>query len=151
MKMEEILIAPCGMNCGICSSYLAMKNDLRRRGIMRTYCAGCRPRDKQCAFLKKKCALLMGGRVRFCYECADFPCLSLRHLDKRYRTQYRMSMVENLTDIKEHGMAEFLAKEEKKWRCPDCGAVVCCHNGICFACGLEKLKSKKKRYRWSDD
>ena len=30
--MEEVLIAPCGMNCGFCSSYLAMKNDLKSTG-----------------------------------------------------------------------------------------------------------------------
>jgi hypothetical protein len=29
--MEEKLIAPCGMNCGVCVSYLAMKNDLNKQ------------------------------------------------------------------------------------------------------------------------
>jgi hypothetical protein len=149
--MEEILIAPCGMNCALCAGYLARKNDLKRAGIMKSYCAGCRPRGKNCAFMKKKCDLLGDGRVQYCYECMEFPCRRLQQLDERYRTHYRMSMIENLEYIKEHGMKMFLDKEAEKWRCPECGGVICCHNGICFSCGLEKLKNKKKRYRWEDD
>ena len=149
--MEEVLIAPCGMNCAVCSGYLAFKNDLRSQGIMRSYCAGCRPRGKNCAFLKKKCDLLGKGQVKYCYECPDFPCQTLKHLDKRYRTNYRMSMIENLEYIRDKGVAKLLKKESKKWRCPNCGGVICCHNGICFQCGVELLKAKKKRYRWEED
>jgi hypothetical protein len=149
--MEEVLIAPCGMNCAVCSAYLAMKHDLKKSGIMRMYCAGCRPRGKNCAFMKKSCDRLGNGLVKYCYECPDFPCPRLKRLDKRYRTFYRMSMVENLEYIKENGVKKFLEREEAKWRCPECGGVVCCHNGICFSCGLEKLKNKKRRYRWEDD
>jgi hypothetical protein len=61
-----------------------------------------------------------------------------------------MSMVENLKYIKENGIAKLLEREEEKWQCPDCGGVICCHNGICFSCGLEKLKNKKKKYRWEE-
>jgi hypothetical protein len=150
--MEEILIAPCGMNCGVCSGYLAMKYDVKSKGIKMPYCAGCRPRNKQCAFLKKRCEILLNERVEYCFECESYPCECLTHIDKRYfLSQFRMSMIENLEYIKEHGMEKFLKKEENKWRCPECGGVICCHNGICYNCGLEKLKNKKKLYRWEDD
>jgi hypothetical protein len=145
--MEEILIAPCGMNCALCGNYRAMKNDLRKAGIFKAYCAGCRPRGKNCAFMKKNCELLGEGKVQFCFECPDFPCLRLKHLDKRYSTKYHMSMIENLNCIKEKGMDKFLKKEEKKWKCPKCGGVICCHNGICYTCELAKLKTKKKKYQ----
>ncbi len=62
-----------------------------------------------------------------------------------------MSMIENLEDIKENGIRQFLEKREATWKCPECGGVTCCHNGICFSCGLDLLKSKKKRYEWEDD
>jgi hypothetical protein len=149
--MKEELIAPCGINCAVCSAYLAMKNDLKKQGIGRMYCAGCRPRGKNCTFMKKNCELLGNGLVQFCYECGDFPCRRLKALDKRYRTFYHMSMIENLEFIKKEGIGQFLAKEETKWRCPDCGDVICCHSGVCYSCGIDKLKSKKKRYRWEDD
>jgi hypothetical protein len=150
-KMEEILVAPCGMNCALCAGYMAMKNDLKRTGVMKTYCAGCRPRGKNCAFMKKRCERLGNGLVKYCYECAEFPCRRLQQLDKRYRMLFRMSMIDNLQYIKEHGIKKFIEKEEKKWKCPECGGVICCHNGICYTCGLEKLKNKKKKYRWTDD
>jgi hypothetical protein len=146
MNMEEILIAPCGMNCALCYSYLAMKNDLKKKGVNQSYCAGCRPRGKNCAFMKKNCEKLGNGLVKYCFECADFPCRRLKHLDERYRTNYRMSMVENLEYIKKHGMKLFLEKEQQKWQCPECGRMICCHNGLCYHCKPDE--SKKVRKQW---
>ncbi|MGA3288914.1 MAG: DUF3795 domain-containing protein [Candidatus Bathyarchaeia archaeon] len=48
------LIAPCGMNCALCSGYLALKNDVKSKGVRMSYCTSCRPRNKNCSFLKKK-------------------------------------------------------------------------------------------------
>ena len=149
--INKALIAPCGMNCSICSAYLAKINSLKEKGIGRSYCAGCRPADKKCAFLKKKCDLLLNGIIEYCFQCKDFPCARLKHLDKRYRTNYRMSMIENLNFIKANGILKFLKLEEKRWKCEQCGGAICCHNGLCFKCDFTKLKSKKKRYKWEDD
>ncbi|MFC1942706.1 DUF3795 domain-containing protein [Chloroflexota bacterium] len=150
-KMDKELIAPCGMNCEICSGYLASKHDIKSEGIRMPCCAGCRPRDKKCAFLKKRCSLLLGNQVEYCYECESFPCTGLIHIDNRYKTLYRMSMIENLESIKTKGITEFLESEAERWKCPECGAVICCHNGICFNCGLEMLRNKKNQYRWEDE
>lgn len=149
MNKQE-LIAPCGMNCGVCSSYLAMKTDLKKKGFGKTYCAGCLPRGKKC-YYGKKCKRLGKGLVRFCYECDEFPCRLLKTLDKRYRTFYHMSMIENLEFIREHGIESFLEKEAVKWKCSECGGVICCHNGLCYTCSFEKLKQKQHRYRWEDN
>ncbi len=148
--MEEKLIAPCGMNCAICSGYLAAKHDVKNRGIRLSYCSGCRPRNKKCAFLKKTCSLLLTGGVKYCYECNNFPCKRLADLDQRYRSLYRMSMIENLQSIKANGMSHLLEQQEGKWKCPECGGVICCHNGICYNCGLDKLGQKKRKYRWEE-
>ncbi len=51
----------------------------------------------------------------FCYDCADFPCDRLRHLDKRYRTRYGMSEIENLEYIRDHGIERFLENERARW------------------------------------
>jgi hypothetical protein len=100
--MTEELIAPCGMNCGLCASYLAMKKDLKKQGFGKIYRAGCLPGGSNCHY-KRQCELLRNGLVRFCYECTDFPCRSLKILDKRYRTFYHMSMIENLEYMKRYG------------------------------------------------
>lgn len=132
--MNESLIAPCGMNCSLCISYQAMKNDLKKKGINRKYCEGCLPRGKNCTFMNSHCDLLGKGLVRFCFECRDFPCKRLKALDSRYRAKYHMSMIENLEFIKENGTVKFMETEAAKWRCPRCGEEICCHNGLCLHC-----------------
>ena len=71
------LIAPCGMNCGICMAYLREKNK----------CPGCREFNKnepvsiaKCKI--KNCASFKSSKSKFCFECAEFPCKNLKHLDK---------------------------------------------------------------------
>jgi len=145
------LIAPCGMNCSVCSRYLARKYDVRSKGVKMSYCAGCRPRDRKCALLKKRCDLLLNHSVRFCYECGTFPCRNLERIDARYQKDYRTSFIENLTFIKQHSLSAFMERENVKWRCSQCEGVLCCHNGVCFNCGVDILRTKKKLYRWEDE
>lgn len=147
--MEEKLIAPCGMNCALCISYQAGKMDLNKKGFKKSYCEGCLPRGNHCMFMKENCRLLGNGEIRFCYECKQFPCIRLKSLDKRYRTKYHMSMIENLKFIQNNGLESFLQREDEQWRCPECGGTVCCHNGLCLNCGLEALLHNKK-YRWNE-
>ncbi len=149
-EMKKELIAPCGMNCRLCIRYQFIKNDLNKKGFNKKYCSGCVPQGDNCTYMKNHCDLLGKGLVRFCYECEAFPCKRLKSLDKRYRTKYHMSMIENLELIKEYGMEEFLKKEEEKWRCPECVGVICCHNGLCLNCNLDTLRSNKK-YRWKEE
>jgi len=150
MAIDPKLISPCGMNCAICASYLAQRNDIKNKGVRMPYCVGCRPRNKNCAFLKKHCAKIAKGEVTFCFECDSFPCKNLITIDRRYRTRYRMSMIENLIFIKENGMEKFLEEQEKTWKCQTCGELLSCHNGLCFNCDLEKIRNKRQKYRWNE-
>ena len=79
----------------------------------------------------------MHNRVKYCYQCDNFPFDKLLHIEKGYKDNYKISFIENLEYIKEHGIEWFLEKEKKKRKYPECGGVVSCHNGICFDCGLE--------------
>ena len=69
----------------------------------------------------------------YCYQCDDFPCSLLQKLDDSYSSLYRMSMVENQKIMKKEGVKGLLLREEEKWKCPDCGGVISCHNDICFS------------------
>jgi hypothetical protein len=51
-------------------------------------------------------------------------------------------MIENLEFIKKYGIGRFLEEEAVKWRCSACGGVICCHNGLCYKCNLDKLRQK---------
>ncbi len=137
------LIAPCGMNCAICGAYLAWLNKTpKKKGII--YCEGCRPRNRQCALIKKKCRnsrRMIKGKIEFCYDCDFFPCEKLVHLDTRYRKNYSMSMIENLNEIRDEGLVEFIENQYEKYRCSKCEGLKSVHNGKCYHC--DKIKSWK--------
>lgn len=123
--MNEILIAPCGMNCSICIAYLRERNK----------CPSCRGSDVKKPITRVECKIKICKNLNtFCYECEKFPCDNLKHLDKRYRTKYNMSMIENLENIKKLGIEEFLKNEEIRWICTECGGTICVHKGVCFNC-----------------
>jgi nicotinamidase-related amidase len=125
------MIAPCGMNCGICSAYLRPKNR----------CSGCLalegPKQKYCTVCSiKTCAERSKGDT-FCFDCAKYPCAHLKHLDKRYRTRYGMSMIENQNRIRDLGLDGFMAVENTRWVCPSCGSPICIHTRLCYTCGAQ--------------
>jgi len=130
---EEIrLIAPCGMNCSLCIGFLRDKSK----------CNGCYTRsDYKPGYCKvcviKNCEQRETIPSGFCYECSKFPCRRLKQLDKRYRNKYHMSMLENLNDIKNHGIEAFINHENSRWKCPDCGARVSVHRSYCLNCHKE--------------
>jgi len=129
--MRPELIAPCGMNCGICIAYFGYRLDGNKRAKA---CIGCRPSGKKCAFIMKRCKYLPTKAVRFCFESGEFPCENLRKLDKRYRTKFRMSMLDNLEFIKKNGMEKFLNQQKEKYVCHECGGSICVHDGKCYSC-----------------
>jgi hypothetical protein len=126
------LIAPCGMNCILCMCYLRDKNT----------CAGCRAGDegkaKSClACTIRQCEVPRSNTSGFCFGCDAFPCARLRRLDIRYRTKYRMSMLENLAFIQDSGIEAFIESERDRWICPECGGMQCVHADVCIYCGHE--------------
>jgi len=133
-KYTEDLIAPCGMNCRICIGYFGYTSSGEKRKMK---CIGCKPRDKSCAFLKKYCKKLTKKEIDYCFECSDFPCKHLEKIDTGYRKRYNMSMIENLEYIRDNGIDKFLKKQEEKYKCSECGGVICVHNGKCYSCGKQ--------------
>jgi hypothetical protein len=123
VEMKSELIAPCGMNCNICKGHLREKNT----------CPGCRDPIGNC----RKCIIrTCDVRKSSICDCEKIPCTRLKNLDKRYKTKYDMSMLENLDFIKNKGMKKFLEKEVEKWKCSKCSGIVSCHDGKCYGCGI---------------
>jgi hypothetical protein len=134
IPFDPELIAPCGMNCAICRSYLLLK------------CSSCRIRNKKCAFVKKHCAdqlKLLKGEVKYCFECQCFPCEALRKLDERYRQRYRMSMIDNLKMIQKKGIRQFILIQNHRYQCPECGRMISVHDQKCLYCGKKYLVESK--------
>jgi len=120
------LIAPCGMNCAICMTFLREKNR----------CGGCYAPDRLCSI---NCTISSCDQVRgrYNHSCGAFPCRRLKQLDKRYRTKYHMSMIENLDAIKRDGIRSFVRSERERWSCKACGGTIDIHHYRCSECGRE--------------
>lgn len=134
ITIPEELIAPCGMNCAICSKYLAYINNLTR-----SKCAGCRPSNKKCTYLFEKCsginhALEGNATAKFCFECNQYPCKQINRMDSRYSNNYKMSVKGNLEYINKNGIDEFIKEECRERHCKKCGGLISVHNRKCFKC-----------------
>jgi hypothetical protein len=132
--MNRELIAPCGMDCSVCSAYLSFLNGIPKKRGHITHCIGCRPRNKQCAYIKGQCDLLPKNKIEFCYQCPDFPCARLQRLDQRYRRDYGMSMIQNLEEIRDKGVGAFMREQQRRHGCTRCGGKISVHNKKCFTC-----------------
>ena len=124
------LIAPCGINCSLCRAYARD----------RKACPGCQGEDpsksKACITCPiKNCEKMVKGKIEYCFDCDEFPCKRLAHLDKRYRIKYGTSVIDNLTNIQKIGLINFVKNENKKWTCPECGSMICMHKPQCLSCG----------------
>ena len=130
--IRTALIAPCGMNCRLCRAYIRDKKA----------CPGCRGGDdfksKACVSCHiKNCMNIVKAGVKHCFSCDSFPCDKLNHLDKRYRTKYGMSMIDNLENIRMFGIRHFIRNEKKRWTCPQCSELICVHKPQCLSCGYK--------------
>jgi hypothetical protein len=124
------MIAPCGINCGTCLAFLRDKNR----------CPGClfpdEEKRKSCQQCKiKNCPEHSVSDSILCCDCSRFPCQRIKHIDKRYRTKYKTSLINNLLSVKEIGIGNFLKNEQAKWKCPYCCSTVSVHSEKCLICG----------------
>ncbi len=82
----------------------------------------------------------MNEGKEYCYQCDEFPCKRIEKLDKRYREKYHMSVIENLENIRDYSLVQFLENEKMKWTCRECGEIICVHDGSCIGCGKKYKK-----------
>jgi hypothetical protein len=116
------LIAPCGINCGICRAHLRERNP----------CQGCNWHEQDMPKSRAQCQMRLcrKRKGKFCCHCAEFPCARLSQLDKRYRTRYGMSEIENLIFIRDHGLKKFLEAESKRWIFEE--GILCVHDRMFY-------------------
>ena len=126
-SIDPRMIAPCGMNCAVCYVHLRDKKP----------CQGCLGADvhkpNHCRACKiKACADEKG--VAYCFACADFPCPTIKRMDKSYRARYQVSLIDYGRAIKVDGMEAFLAAQVAQWTCPHCGGAISLHDRVCSDC-----------------
>ena len=137
-KIDEKMLAPCGMNCMVCSRHCYHKNpcpgcfSLGASVTGRAFTAPIQEKNcdiRHCAQeralselfpseLSEKAALSLCGLFR----------LSLRSLsealEKRFRIRYDIDLSANNEEIRCAGAAEFLRMQKEEFTCPVCKGVI---------------------------
>jgi len=131
--MKPEYIAPCGLNCRVCS---AIANDKPVK------CVGCNGTGGYKYEYCQKCAIVHCEKRKtlpdmYCDTCPDYPCADVLEKQTRYTTAYPMyeSPADNLAFLRANGMDALMQRETEYWSCPDCGGIISVHNGICEKCG----------------
>lgn len=131
---QKDMIAPCGLNCGLCASVL--END--------PPCPGCRGSGEgKPEFCSKICQVIhcetyLSHPDGFCDTCPQYPCGEIMEREIRYANAYPMmeSPIGNLAYLRQEGIDRLLEREERRWTCA-CGGTICVHTGICSQCGTQ--------------
>jgi hypothetical protein len=115
---RERLVAPCGIDCGVCELYIAGSRPelaaiLASKGIPREKlpCKGCRNINGECPVIAGQCETFacVGERgVEFCFQCAQFPCEKLAPAADRADVLPHNTKVFNLCVIRRDGVAGFV-------------------------------------------
>jgi hypothetical protein len=134
LKIENDMLAPCGINCMVCYKHCNTKKP----------CQGCLLGDAGKPEHCRKCNIKKCGEANgyaYCFECANFPCKFIKNLEKSYNKRYNESLITNSLLVKDKGINAFMVYEKEKWTCTYCGSIISLHDGECSEC---KSKFKHK-------
>lgn len=97
----ETRFSLCGLNCALCSMRLG------------GYCPGCGggAGNQSCALAR--CSLEHGG-IRFCWECAEYPCSCYEGFDDGDSFVPHRNRIQDIASARELGLEAYLARLEEK-------------------------------------
>jgi hypothetical protein len=143
----------CGLYCGACEVVNATTNEEKSRviGLFESqipgwhatleemHCSGCKSDDVfvNCAKCPiRSCAKVKG--IDFCHQCIEYPCdihKFMRSASKQIPILRHVKAMElNQEFIRTRGVEEWLADQEAKWRCPECGSSFSWYREECLDC-----------------
>ena len=137
MEINPNLLAPCGLYCGVCGVYYATrdKNNKFLETLLNFYqdkmpglenvsiddlkCEGCLS-DQTSLFCRtcsiKDCTHKKG--YAGCHECNEFPC---EHIENFPMPVGKKVILRTIPYWRQEGTEKFVADEEARYVCPDCG------------------------------
>jgi len=143
MTVNPDHLSPCGLYCGVCAIHIAHKsgNEKFKERLANLYkggvsgkgtlpnsenltakdirCDGCL---SGCLFMQcqqcdiRTCAQAKG--ISGCHRCDDFPCV---HIENFPMTVGKKVILRAVPYRREHGDEKWVADEEARYHCPDCG------------------------------
>lgn len=132
-EVKKELLAPCGLYCGVCSIYIAHRDDNTKfkeillpvykafaKSVDDISCTGCLsegivfPVCRVCSI--KKCTKDKG--IDGCHQCDDFPC---KFIDNFPVPVGKKVILRAIPTRREKGTEYWVEEEEKRYHCPECG------------------------------
>jgi len=148
VNVKKELLAPCGLYCGVCSIYIAHRdNNLKfKKRLLPIYkafakdvddiaCTGCLsdgivfPVCQSCPI--KKCSQDKG--INGCHQCEDFPCKFIENFPIQVGKKVILRAIPTWREL---GTEKWVEEEEKRYHCPDCGNVLFRGARRCNKCGI---------------
>jgi hypothetical protein len=129
MNVNRSLLAPCGLYCGVCGVYIADRdqNQNFKERLAGVYgvnaeevrCGGCLS-DETFVYCQvcpiKSCTKEKG--YDGCHQCADFPCAFVEEFPFEVGKKV---MLRAIPQWREMGTEAWVAAEEARYHCPECG------------------------------
>ncbi len=117
MSERTDLVAPCGIDCGICEMHTCKDNpEMLNYFISKGYpeealpCKGCNAVKGKCPVIKTDCETyrcVKGKELASCSDCTGFPCERLQPSADMANILPHNMKVFNLATIKRIGVEEF--------------------------------------------
>jgi hypothetical protein len=114
------LLAPCGIDCGICELHTISEEDelfkdLVEMGIAENKlpCPGCRAVKGKCPALSNTCETylcLKDHDLDYCFECDEFPCVKLHPAMDRSSLHPHNLKIYNLCQLMNKGPEAFISE-----------------------------------------
>jgi hypothetical protein len=151
-KNLKQLVGICGIYCGTCPMYLApqyhgieyLKESSKKTGlpVEEIRCGGCLSDQlysscKECRHGFRECA--NEKHVTWCFQCHDFPCHRLHSFLNIHIVEgisHHAKLIEELQYMREHGIEDWLEKQDRASRCSKCGKVLYWFDRKCPDCQI---------------
>lgn len=153
MEINEKFLSPCGLYCGVCSIYYATRDNNQKfmEKLLKFYqsslpglenmtaadlaCEGCHSDNR--TFFCETCAVKDCNRKKGyagCHECDDFPCQLIEDFSIPVGKKV---ILRSIPYRRKYGTEKWVADEEARYICPDCGNKVFRGVQRCNKCNLE--------------
>ncbi len=135
VEIKKELLAPCGLYCGVCSIHIADRyNNVKfKERLVKLYapytknvedikCTGCMSESEETIFgFCKSCAIrrcVKKKNYESCHQCEQFPCKFINNFPIPVGKRVILRAIPQWREL---GTEKWVAAEEERYHCPECG------------------------------
>jgi len=147
MAYNEDWVPPCGLYCGVCGIMYATRDDNKKFAellagvynlpVEKIHCEGCLAGGEATFEYCRVCPIKSCTAERGyegCHQCDEFPC---EFIDNFPMPVGKRVMLRAIPRWREVGTEQWVAEEEARYVCPECGARLFRGSKRCRECKVE--------------